>query len=386
MSTKDLFPEAVEVISSEAVECKIAKGEKLRVKFGADPSRPDLHLGHFTVFRRLKKLQDLGHKVVFIIGDFTGMIGDPTGKNKARVAMTREDVADNAKTYFEQVGRVLDISKTEIVYNSEWFSKFTLEDVLDVCGKTTVAQIIERDDFSKRIKGGTDIGLNELLYPVMQGYDSVMVKSDVEIGGTDQKFNMLMGRGLQRKYGQASQAVVTMPLLVGLDGVKKMSKSEDNFIAIGDTPENKYGKIMSIPDSTVVAYLESITDFSVEEIKKLKEEFKLDPRAVKAKLAYEIVRIYDGSGSADVALDYFHRTVVKREAPTEIEEYKAEAGEELPEILQKAGLVGSNSELNRLIAQGGVSINGEKLDDPKVNLENGMLVKVGKRKFLKIIK
>lgn len=385
MRLKEFFPEASEIISSEEAEKKLANGEKLRIKFGADPSRPDLHLGHSTVLVRLKKLQDLGHKVVFIIGDFTGMIGDPSGKNKARTAMTREDVANNAKTYFEQVGRILDIKKAEIVYNSEWFSKFSLEDVIGVCAKTTVAQIIERDDFTNRMKSQTDIGLNELLYPVMQGYDSIMVKSDIEIGGTDQKFNMLMGRDLQKKYGQISQAVVTMPLLVGLDGVKKMSKSEDNYIAINDTPENKYGKIMSIPDSIVLVYLENITNFNMQELGQLKKEFVGDPRGVKMKLAYEVVRIFDGAGSADVAQDYFQRTVVKREVPEEVPEFKIEGSEDLLEILQQAGLINSNSELNRLIAQGGISINGDKINDSKAKAENGMLIKIGKRKFLRLI-
>lgn len=385
MNLQELFPEASEIISSPEVEKKLKAQQKLRIKFGADPSRPDLHLGHSLILRRLKKLQDLGHKVVFIIGDFTGMIGDPSGKNKARTAMTREAVSMNAQTYFKQVGRILDMKKAEVVYNSEWFSRFTLEDVLTICAKTTVAQIIERDDFSKRIKAGIDVGLNELLYPVMQGYDSVMVKSDIEIGGTDQKFNMLMGRDLQKKYSQDSQAVVTMQLLVGLDGVKKMSKSEDNYISIDDSPENKYGKIMSIPDVVVMDYLRLLCDFSEKEMGDLAVEFTKDPRAVKAKLAYGIVKIYDGVGSADLAQDYFERTVVKKEVPEEIDEYKIQVGEKLSQILLGAGLVSSNSDFNRLVSQGGIYLDGGKITANTPEIKVGSIIKVGKRKFLKII-
>lgn len=386
MNLREIFPDSVEIISSREVESKLEKGEKLRIKFGADPSRPDLHLGHSLILRRLRKLQDLGHKIVFIIGDFTGMIGDPSGKNKARVSMTREAVKENASSYFEQVGKILDVKKAEVVYNSEWFGNFNLEDVLQVCAKTTVAQIIERDDFSKRIKAGTDIGLNEMLYPVMQGYDSVMVKADVEIGGTDQKFNMLMGRSLQKKFGQPSQAVVAMPLLVGLDGVKKMSKSEDNNISMTETPENKYGKIMSIPDSLVMGYIEALSDFDKEQIERLRKEFSTDPRSVKAELAYEIVRFYDGIGSADVAKDYFERTVVNKEIPEDIQEFRVKSGESLAEVLKNANIIGSNSEFNRLLSQGGISVGGEKISDRNIELTDGMVIKIGKRNYLRIKK
>jgi len=384
MGIEDLFPEAQEIISSKEINEKIKRGEKLRVKLGADPSRSDLHLGHSVILLRLKKLQDKGHKIVFIVGDFTGMIGDPSGKSKTRIALDREQVEENAKSYFEQIGKILDVKNSEIVKNSEWFSKMNFEDILSISAKVTVAQIIERDDFAKRLKAGNDIGLNEMMYPLMQGYDSVMVKSDVEIGGTDQKFNMIMGRNLQKKYGQVSQAVVTMPLLLGLDAVKKMSKSEDNYIALNDSPEEKFGKIMSISDSMVMDYIRLITDFSHIEVNNLEKEFKSDPRSVKEKLAYRIVKMYDGTGSADHAQDYFQRVVVKKEIPEEVEEYESKDGDNLISILTNSNLVHSNSEVLRLVKQGGVAIDGEKVENPYAAVKKGSVIRVGKRRYLKI--
>ncbi len=380
----------VEIISEEELKSKIEKKGRLRVKFGADPSAPDLHLGHTVALRKLRHFQELGHTVVFIIGDFTAMIGDPSGRSSTRKRLSRSEVMENAKTYQEQVFKILDKSKTEVVYNSEWFDKITFEEVLNLTSKYTVARMLERDDFEKRFKSGSPISIMEFLYPLMQGYDSVMVKADVEIGGTDQKFNLLVGRELQIEYGQEPQVVITLPLLEGTDGVRKMSKSYGNYIGINDKPFDMFGKVMSIPDTLIFKYFELLTDLPLDEIESLKRSIEegANPRDIKAKLASEIVSFFYGKDEAVKANEEFDRIFKHKELPEEMEEKKVKKGEyNLVNLLVELGVMPSKSEVRRLIQGGGLYINGERVLDVNhiIKLDGEVVIKLGKRKFVKIV-
>ena len=381
---------AEEVIIKTDLEKKLNSGKKLRIKLGCDPSRPDLHLGHSIVLKKLKEFQDLGHQVVFIIGDYTGMIGDPSGKSKTRPALSSKEVKKNAKSYFAQVGKILDIKKTEIRYNSEWFSKLNFEDTLKLLSFFTVARILERDDFSKRLKGGIDIATSEMLYPVMQAYDSIMIKSDVEIGGTDQKFNMLAGRDLQRKMNMPEQNVLTTPLLVGLDGKEKMSKSLDNYISITEEPNSMFGKIMSISDEMIFYYFKLLTNLSENELTKVESELKdpsKNPRDIKVELAKNIITIYHDKRSAEKAEEEFNKIFRDKKKPTDIKECKIKSKKlKVVDILVETKLANSKGNARRLVEQGGVRIDDtvQKDFEKEIEIENGMIVQVGKRRFVKI--
>ena len=380
-----------EVIVEKDLEKKLSSGKKLRIKLGCDPSRPDLHLGHSIVLRKLKEFQDLGHQIIFIIGDYTGMIGDPSGKSKTRPALSKKEVRKNAESYFEQVGKILDIKKTEIKYNSEWFSKFNMEDVLKLAGKFTVARILERDDFSKRLKSGAEIAVSEMLYPIMQAYDSIVIKADLEIGGTDQKFNMLAGRDLQRKMNLPEQNITTTILLVGLDGKQKMSKSLDNYISITEEPNSMFGKIMSISDEMILCYFKLLTDLENGELKKIETDLKdpkTNPRDLKVKLAKEIVAIYHNKKSAKNAEEEFNKIFREKKKPTEIKKYAIRNTQyAIQDLLVEIKLASSKSEARRLVQQGGVKIGDVVQDDfsKNIKIKNGMIVQVGKRRFVKLV-
>lgn len=380
-----------EVIVRQSLEAKLKSGKKLRIKLGADPSRPDLHLGHSIAIRKLKEFQELGHQVVFIIGDYTGMIGDPTGKSKTRNALSRAEVQENAKSYMEQVGRILDIEKTEIRYNSEWFEKLSFEEVLKLTGKFTVARVLERDEFTKRMKEGSDIAVTEMLYPIMQAYDSIMVQADVEIGGTDQKFNILAGRELQKKMGMEPQDVITCPLLVGLDGVNKMSKSLDNYIGISENANSMFGKIMSISDDMIFYYFKLLTNKTPEELQQIQNvlgDKNQNPRDLKVELAKEIIAIYRTREEAEAAEEEFNRIFREKQKPTEIPEIKLERKEyPILDLLAETGLIASKSDGRRLIEQGGVRVNDEVQNDIEkiISITDGMVLQIGKRKFVKIV-
>ncbi|MGI6142714.1 MAG: tyrosine--tRNA ligase [bacterium] len=385
-----------EIISEEELVQKLKKGRPLRVKLGVDPSAPDLHLGHTVPLRKLKQLQDIGHRIIFLIGDFTGRIGDPTGRSETRKQLSAEEINENAETYKEQVFKILDPAKTIVEYNSRWLSPLTFSDVIRLAGKYTVARMLERDDFARRYQEGRPIGIHEFMYPLMQGYDSVALQADVEIGGTDQKFNLLMGRHLQREMGQEPQICLTLPILEGLDGVNKMSKSLGNHIGIYDPPAEMYGKTMSLPDHLMVRYFELVTNVSLEEIREIKEGLNqgtLHPRDVKMRLAREIVALYHDHAAAREAEDSFKAVFQRGDLPTEIPEVSL-AREELQDgriwvarLLVLLGLAKSNSEARRLIKQGGVTIAGERIDDPERDIvpAAGMIVQVGKRRFVKIM-
>ncbi|MGB9622154.1 MAG: tyrosine--tRNA ligase, partial [Brevinematia bacterium] len=376
--------------SEEELKEKIKKKGKLRVKFGADPSAPDLHLGHTVALRKLRHFQELGHTVVFIIGDFTAMVGDPSGRNVTRKRLSRQEVMENAKTYQEQVFKILDKSKTEVRYNSEWFDKLSFEEVLNLTSRYTVARMLERDDFEKRFKSGMPISIMEFLYPLMQGYDSIVVEADVEIGGTDQKFNLLVGRELQIEYGKEPQVVLTLPLLEGTDGVRKMSKSYGNYIGITDKPFDMFGKIMSIPDDLIFKYFELLTDVPESEIDKYKKEIEngANPRDIKAVLGKKIVSFFYGEEEAIKASEEFDKVFKQKEIPDDIEERKLPVGKyNLVELIVKLNLLPSKSEVRRMIQSGGLYINGERIRDInyELNFEKETIIKIGKRKFLKLI-
>ncbi len=374
----------------EKLERSLAKGTPLRVKAGFDPTAPDLHLGHTVLLRKLKQFQDLGHEIYFLIGDFTAMIGDPTGRSETRPALTREQVLANAKTYQEQVFKLLDPQKTKIVFNSEWFSKLTPEDIIRLCAKYTLARILERDDFKKRFQEGIPISLHELMYPLFQAYDSVALRADVELGGTDQLFNLLIGRDIQREYGQNPQVVMTLPLLEGLDGVQKMSKSLGNYVGIMEPPFTMYGKLMSIPDHLMWKYYELLTEVPLEEIAKMKEEVacgKLHPKTVKQRLARMIVAQYHDEASAKKAEEEFERVFSKKESPLEAESIEISAGKlYLPKFLKEIGMTKSTSEAKRLISQGAIDLNHQCIKEEELNLTPGeYFMRVGKKRFLKLI-
>ncbi|MCX8029370.1 MAG: tyrosine--tRNA ligase [Brevinematales bacterium] len=381
----------VEIISEEELIKKIETKGKLRVKFGADPSAPDLHLGHTVPLIKLRQFQELGHTVVFIIGDFTAMVGDPSGRSTTRKRLSRTEVIENAKTYQEQLFKILDKSKTEVVYNSEWFDKITFEEILNLTSRYTVARMLERDDFEKRYKSGIPISIMEFLYPLMQGYDSIMVKADVEIGGTDQKFNLLVGRELQVEYGYEPQVVITLPLLEGTDGIRKMSKSFGNYIAINDNPLDMFGKIMSIPDTLIFKYFELLTDLPPEEIERLKKLMSegMNPRDIKAMLAKKIVSFFYGNKVAENASIEFDKIFKYKEIPTEIqEEYIPKGKYKIVDLVVQLKLAPSKSEVRRLIQGGGLYINNERVKDNEYVLEvssEEIIIKVGKRRFVKII-
>lgn len=360
----------------------------LKVKAGFDPTAPDLHLGHTVLIHKMRHFQELGHHVIFLIGDFTGMIGDPTGKNETRKALTREEVLKNAETYKEQVFKILDPEKTEIAFNSKWMLEMGTIGLIQLASQYTVARMLERDDFSKRYETGRPISIHEFLYPLVQGYDSVALKSDIELGGTDQKFNLLVGRDLQRNYGQKPQIAITVPILEGLDGVQKMSKSLGNYVGINEPANDMFGKIMSISDELMLRYYLLLSEKSLEEIEKIKVDIaseKLHPMKAKKDLAYEIVKRYHGDEGAKGALSHFETLFSKKEIPDDIEEYTFETGLRLIDIINRLNFVSSNSEARRLATQGGVTVNNEKVSDVNVVLENGeYILKVGKRKFAKI--
>ncbi len=372
------------------IERSIKENKPLTIKLGLDPTAPDIHLGHTVPLRKLKLFQDFGHQVVIIIGGFTARIGDPSGKSVTRPPLTKEQVAENAATYKEQIFKILDKDKTIIRDNSEWLEEMNFADVLRLASRYTVARMMERDDFNKRFKEGRAIGIHEFMYPLMQGYDSVAIKADVEFGGTDQTFNVLMGRTLQADEGQEPQVVITMPLLEGLDGVQKMSKSLGNYIGISEAPKEMYGKSMSIPDELMMRYFMLVTDMTIEEQEALKaklESGEAHPRDVKMQLARTIVRLYHGEEAALEAEEEFKRVFQQHALPIDIPEYEMATPEGpvfVPQFCTDAGLTASNGEARRSIKAGAFKINGEKYTEENITLEDGMIVQVGKRKFVKV--
>ncbi|KAB7671797.1 tyrosine--tRNA ligase [Bacillus sp. B1-b2] len=385
-----------DIIPTEELAEKIAKSlltnNPLKVKLGLDPSAPDVHLGHTVVLNKLRQFQENGHTIQLIIGDFTGKIGDPTGKSTARKQLTDEEVQENARTYFEQFGKVLDMEKVELHYNSKWLSSLSFEDVINLAGKITVARLLERDDFEERLTYGKSISLHEFFYPLMQGYDSVMLESDIELGGTDQHFNILMGRHFQEKFGKDKQIAVLMPLLEGLDGVEKMSKSKKNYIGIDENPNEMYGKAMSIPDALMGKYFELVTDLETVEIVQIKKDLhagSLHPRDAKMLLAKTIVRIYHGLEAAEKAEEQFITIFQKGSLPEDIPsvEWTGNTHVSLLALLVELNLLSSKSEARRMIQNSGVRVNGEKVDnvDHEVAILNELVLQVGKRKFLKVI-
>jgi tyrosyl-tRNA synthetase len=378
------------LIEAELIK-KLAENRPLRIKAGFDPTAPDLHLGHTVLLNKMRQLQDLGHHALFLIGDFTGMIGDPTGKNATRPPLTREQVLANAQSYKEQVFKVLDPAKTEVVFNSTWMDAFSAVDLIKLAATHTVAQMLERDDFSKRYKGNQPIAIHEFIYPLVQGYDSVALKADIELGGTDQKFNLLMGRELQKHHGLAPQCVLTMPLLEGLDGVNKMSKSLGNYIGITDTPQDMFGKLMSISDTLMWRYFELLSFRDMEEIKALQAETLAgrNPRDAKVMLAQEIVARFHTQEAAVAALSEFEARFQKGVLPDDMPEVSVAASNGVigvPQLLKAANLVESTSEAMRMMAAGAVKIDGEKVTEKSATVAAGSVVvaQVGKRKFARI--
>ncbi len=384
---------AVEVIPEDELLEKLREsyktGRPLRVKLGCDPSAPDLHLGHSVVLRKLRQFQDLGHQAILVVGDFTAMIGDPSGRNKTRPPLSAEQTRKNAETYVRQAGKVLNLETLEIRFNSEWLGKMTFADVIKLASKYTVARMLERDDFEKRYKNEIPIYIHEFLYPLAQAYDSVALEADVELGGTDQKFNLLVGREIQTEYGQKPQAIITMPLLVGTDGVNKMSKSLGNYIAFEDTPEDMFGKVMSIPDSLIMDYFVLTTDLSDEELAEIRRQLEdptVNPMELKKRLGWEIVRMYHGRDAADRAKEHFERVFSRRQVPEDIPEYTLDSPKPLVEVLVEAGILPSKSEARRMIRQKAVKIDGEVITDERFALDPGpeRILKIGKRKWLKV--
>jgi tyrosyl-tRNA synthetase len=389
---------AVEIISEQALVEKLKRGKPLIIKAGFDPTAPDIHLGHTVLLRKLRHFQDLGHKVIFLIGDATALVGDPSGQSAARKILTKDEVEENAKTYERQVGKILKTDGREVfkrVHNSEWFSKFSFENFVQLAQRYTVARLLERDDFQKRLKDNKPISFLELFYPLMQGYDSVKLEADVEIGGTDQKFNMLVGRDLQEAYKKEPQVVITMPLLAGTDGVAKMSKSCGNYIGINEPAGEIYGKTMSIPDDAMFLYYELLTDVPLDDIEAMKKGIKagaVHPKEAKSRLGMTLAEIYRSKEEAAKARDNFERLFKQKEIPEEIEEF-ALAKSDLKEgkiwiakLLSLAGLAASNSEARRLIIQGGLKIDGKKFTDieAEVTVSDGMVLQSGKRNFVRV--
>lgn len=376
-----------EIISEEDLIAKLKQNRPLNVKAGFDPTAPDLHLGHTVVLQKMKHFQELGHNVTFLIGDFTGMIGDPTGKSETRKPLTKEQVIANAETYKEQVFKILDPEKTKICFNSTWLEPLTMKETLSLMAKFTVARIIERDDFQKRYKAGEPIGMHEFMYPIMQGFDSVNMNTDVELGGTDQKFNLLVGRDLLRQYGKEAQVAITMPIIEGLDGVQKMSKSLGNYVGISESPKEMFGKLMSITDDLMFRYYELLSDMSLQDIEKMKKDIEtgdFHPMTAKKNLAKEIVARYHGTKAGAEAEEEFVRVFSNKNIPTDIEEYKIQGT--FLDIILALNFASSKSEARRLAEQGGVHFENEKIYDLTTAPDHEGILKVGKRKFAKLIK
>lgn len=388
-----------QIIPEDELEKKVKRsiqtGKPLKVKLGLDPSAPDIHIGHTVILNKLRQFQDLGHIIQLVIGDFTGRIGDPTGKSETRKPLSEAEVKANAQTYAEQLFKVLDRSKTEVRFNSEWLAPLDFAEVVELAAKTTVARMLERDDFAKRYHSGQAISVHEFFYPLMQGYDSVALQSDLETGGTDQTFNLLMGRQLQSQYGQEEQVILTMPLLEGLDGVKKMSKSLGNYIGIDEPAQEMYGKAMSVPDELMLKYFELVTDLSLEELEQLQrglEEGSIHPRDAKMMLASRLVQMYHGQEAAQEAEANFRRVFQQRELPEEIpvveipDSQLREGKLWIVQLLSTLGLVASNGEARRMVKQGAVKIDGDKVSDQdaQISVTEGMVVQVGKRKFAQV--
>lgn len=378
------------LLEDELIE-KLKSGKPLRVKAGFDPTAPDLHVGHTVLLNKMRQLQDLGHEVMFLIGDFTGMIGDPSGKNETRPPLTRTEVEENAKTYEKQVFKVLDKDKTKIMFNSEWMNKMTPVDMIKLAATHTVARMLERDDFHKRYTSGQSIAIHEFLYPLIQGYDSVAMRADIELGGTDQKFNLLMGRELQKHEGQKPQVVITMPLLIGLDGVKKMSKSLGNYIGIDEPADQIFGKVMSISDENMWLWFDLLSFRSIAEIQKLRDEVAngMNPRDAKFLLAEEITARFHDADAGQKARENFIAQFQKGKLPEDMPEISLEVdaeGMSILNIIKNAGLTESSSEASRLIVQGGVRIDGEKVSDKNLHLKpkTTFILQVGKRRFAKV--
>lgn len=381
----------VEIVPEDELVEKLKKSKKndepLKIKLGCDPTRPDLHLGHSVILRKLRQFQDLGHEAILIIGDFTALIGDPTGRNKTRPALSAEEIKENAQTYLDQATQILDETKTSIVYNSEWLGSMGFEDVIKLTSKLTVARMIERDDFSKRFNNNKPISLHEFLYPLAQGQDSVHLQSDVELGGTDQKFNLLVGRELQKDDDQEPQIALMMPLLVGTDGTKKMSKSYDNYIGITESANDMYGKVLSVPDDLIYSWFELLSDIDVDKLPQYKKKAEEDPRDTKHELALSITRIYHGEEKAQAARKHFEETVIGDTIPDDAPTLEYESGSEvrLLNIVSDAEFTSSNGETKRLIQQGGISIDDEKISDKGYSVtfedDTQFTLKVGKRNF-----
>ncbi|CAH1207085.1 Tyrosine--tRNA ligase [Paenibacillus plantiphilus] len=389
----------VEIVPEDELKAKIvnavATGKALKIKLGLDPSAPDIHIGHTVVLHKLRQFQEMGHEVQLLIGDFTGRIGDPTGKSETRKQLTEEDVKRNAETYQKQIYKLLDPARTKLYYNSEWLAPLNFSDVVTLSAKVTVARMLERDDFTKRYQSGQPISIHEFFYPLMQGYDSVALESDVELGGTDQKFNLLMGRTLQKEYGKPTQAAIMTPLLEGLDGVQKMSKSLGNYIGIDEEPNQIYGKAMSIPDELMLKYYELATDISNDELQALRqgvEDGTKHPRDIKMQLAATLVRMFHGEEAAVAAEQHFITVFQQRALPDDIETVALAASEledgriRIVKLLTTLGLQASGSEAKRSVQQGAVKINEEKIDDPNAEITpaDGDVIQVGKRKFVKL--
>ena len=383
----ELLPEEEMV---KKIERSIKENKPLIIKQGFDPTAPDIHLGHTVGIRKLKHFQDLGHQVVVIIGDYTAMVGDPSEKNTTRPRLTHEQVMEHAKTYQEQFFKILDSKKTIVRFNGEWFSKMNFAEIMELASKFTVARMLERDDFAKRYANQQPISIHEFFYPLMQGYDSVMIRADVEIGATEQKFNLVIGRDIQREYGQEPQVILTLPVLEGLDGKQRMSKSIGNYIGIDEDPKEMYGKTMSIPDELIYRYFELVTDVdqkTLDEIKAKLKDPKTNPRDLKMQLAYTLVRMYHGKEAADYASAEFKKVFVKKDIPDEMPEMKfTQTQMRIDDLLLTTKTASSKSEARRLITGGGVSIDGQKITDPffTVDLKDGQILKVGKRKFVRI--
>ena len=376
-----------EILPLEELKKKLEKNKPLRIKLGMDPTAPDLHLGHTVVMNKMKQLQDLGHEVIFLIGDFTGMIGDPTGKNVTRKPLSKKDILENAKTYSDQVFKILDKDKTKIAFNSEWMNKMSSTEMISLASKHTVARMLERDDFSKRYKGGQAISIHEFLYPLVQGYDSVALRADMELGGSDQKFNLLVGRELQKQANMEPQVILTMPILEGLDGVQKMSKSLDNYIGVDEDPDSMFGKIMSISDDLMWRYLELLSFESLETIASWRREVENgeNPRNIKFRLAEEIISRYHDNDQAKKAQQNFIDRFAKNQIPDEMDEFTFSKGIKLANLLKDSKLVNSTSEAFRMIKQGAVKMDGEKINDKDLTPNEGTSVyQVGKRKFARV--
>lgn len=386
----DLLPEDELV---KKLERSVSTGKPLTIKLGLDPSRPDIHVGHAVVLNKLRQFQDLGHNVVLIIGDFTAMIGDPTGRSKTRTPLTLEDTRANGKTYISQAAAILNNERTRVVYNSSWLDELTFKQIISLTAKYTVAQLLERDDFTKRYRGGEPIGVHEFLYPLSQAYDSVEIEADVEIGGTDQKFNLLVGREVMRAYGLEPQCVLTMPILEGTDGVEKMSKSLDNYIALLDTPRDMFGKTMSIPDTLIVRYLKYACFADAKEVDDVDKGLSsgaIHPRSAKVDVARRIVARYHGMQAANDAAVEFDRIFVNKDVPDDVPEWSPELGQvtiPIVDLLAITGMAPSKSEARRLIQQGAVQINGAKITDmtSEIDVTTQQLLKVGKLRFLRIV-